>query len=109
YSLADDQLWGVVRERKGADHTLAAYKTIRKARPDGAPIYLPGSPGEFHPRAPTDPDVRSGRPPARSLPGQGLFPSAPRRTGRTREVDRWRGFCYQDLFHRPLPEPSVQC
>ena len=40
YSLGDDQLWGVVRERKGADHTLAAYKSIRAARPDGAPIYL---------------------------------------------------------------------
>src|SRR6266511_25741 len=40
YSLGDDQLWGVVRQRKGADHTLAAYKTIRAARPDGAPIYL---------------------------------------------------------------------
>jgi hypothetical protein len=30
----------VVRERKGADHTLAALKTIRAARPDGAPIYV---------------------------------------------------------------------
>ncbi len=40
YSLGDDQLWGVVREHKGADHTLAAFKTIPKARPDGAPIYL---------------------------------------------------------------------
>jgi transposase len=40
YSLADDQLWGVVRERKGADHTLAALKSVRAARPDGAPIYV---------------------------------------------------------------------
>jgi hypothetical protein len=33
-------LWGVVRTRKGADHTLAALKSIRAARPDGAPIYV---------------------------------------------------------------------
>jgi transposase len=40
YSLADDQLWGVVRARKGGDHTLAALKSIRAARPDSAPIYV---------------------------------------------------------------------
>ncbi len=40
YSLGDDHLWGVVRRRKGGDHTLAALKTIRAARPDGAPIYV---------------------------------------------------------------------
>jgi transposase len=40
YSLGDDQLWGVVRCRKGGDHTLAALKSIRAARPDGAPIYV---------------------------------------------------------------------
>ncbi|MGH3376180.1 MAG: IS630 family transposase [Actinoallomurus sp.] len=40
YSLADDQLWGVVRRRKGADHSLAALKSIRAARPDGAKIYV---------------------------------------------------------------------
>ena len=40
YSLADDQLWGVPRLRKGADHTLAALKSIRAARADGAPIYV---------------------------------------------------------------------
>ncbi|WP_229813492.1 transposase [Lentzea flava] len=40
YSLGDDQLWGVNRRRKGADHTLSALKSIRKARPDGAPIYV---------------------------------------------------------------------
>ena len=40
YSLADDQLWGVVRARKGGDHTLAALKSIRAARPDDAPIYV---------------------------------------------------------------------
>jgi hypothetical protein len=32
YSLGDDQLWGVVRRRKGGDHTLAALKSIRAAR-----------------------------------------------------------------------------
>jgi len=40
YSLGDDQLWGVVRRRKGGDHTLAALRSIRAARPDGAPIYV---------------------------------------------------------------------
>jgi transposase len=30
----------VVRRRKGGDHTLAALKSIRRARPDGAPIYV---------------------------------------------------------------------
>jgi transposase len=39
-SLADDQLWGVTRLHKGGDHTLAALKSIRAARPDGAPIYV---------------------------------------------------------------------
>ena len=40
YSLGEDQLWGVLRRRKGGDHTLAALKSIRQARPDGAPIYV---------------------------------------------------------------------
>jgi DDE superfamily endonuclease len=40
YSLGDDKLWGVTRRRKGGDHTLAALKSIRAARPDGAPIYV---------------------------------------------------------------------
>ncbi|MBB4738805.1 transposase [Actinoplanes octamycinicus] len=40
YSVGDDQLWGVVRRRKGAAQTLAALKSIRRARPDGAPIYI---------------------------------------------------------------------
>jgi hypothetical protein len=30
----------VTRLRKGGDHTLAALKSIRAARPDGAPIYV---------------------------------------------------------------------
>ena len=38
--MGDDQLWGVTRRRKGGDHTLAALKSIRAARPDGAPIYV---------------------------------------------------------------------
>ena len=29
-----------IRRRKGGDHTLAALKSIRAARPDGAPIYV---------------------------------------------------------------------
>ncbi|WP_308378109.1 IS630 family transposase [Streptomyces sp. ISL-98] len=40
YSVGDDTLWGTNRRRKGSDHTLAALKTIRAARPDGAPIYI---------------------------------------------------------------------
>lgn len=40
YSLGDDQLWGINRRRKGGDHTLSAIKSIRAARPDGAPIYV---------------------------------------------------------------------
>ena len=39
-SLGDDQLWGITRRRKGGDHTLAALKFIRAARPDGAPVYV---------------------------------------------------------------------
>lgn len=40
YCLGEDRLWGVTRQRKGGDHTLAALKSIRAARPDGAPIYV---------------------------------------------------------------------
>ena len=40
YSIGDDQLWGVVRQRKSAANTLAALKSIRQARPDGAPVYV---------------------------------------------------------------------
>lgn len=40
HSVGDDRLWGVNRPSKGADNTLAALKSIRAARPDGAPIYV---------------------------------------------------------------------
>ncbi len=40
YSVGDDQLWGVMRRRKGGDHTLTALKSIRATRPDDAPIYV---------------------------------------------------------------------
>jgi transposase len=40
YDLARDKLWGMLHEHKGGKHTLAALKTIRAARPDGAPIYV---------------------------------------------------------------------
>jgi transposase len=40
YSLGDDQLWGVTRRRKGGDHTLAALKSVRAARPDRYRIYV---------------------------------------------------------------------
>jgi len=39
-SLADDQLWGVTRERKGGDHTLAALQSIRAARPGGYRLFV---------------------------------------------------------------------
>lgn len=40
YSLSEDRLWGVLHKHKGGTYTLAALKSIRKARPDGAPIYI---------------------------------------------------------------------
>ncbi|GAA3210579.1 hypothetical protein GCM10020216_014570 [Nonomuraea helvata] len=40
YSVGDDLLWGVNHRRKGIDHTWAALRSIRAARPDGAPIYV---------------------------------------------------------------------
>ena len=40
YSVGDDTLWGVVRRRKSAANTLTALKSIRAARPDGAPIHV---------------------------------------------------------------------
>jgi transposase len=40
YSLGDDQLWGVTRERKGADHTLTALKSIRAAEPQRYRLFV---------------------------------------------------------------------
>ncbi|KPI19846.1 hypothetical protein OK006_9592 [Actinobacteria bacterium OK006] len=40
YSIGDDTLWGINRRKKGAMNTLAALRSIRAARPDGAPIYV---------------------------------------------------------------------
>jgi transposase len=40
YCLGDDQLWGVMRALKGADHTLAALKSIRAARPGGYRLFV---------------------------------------------------------------------
>ena len=40
YSLADDQLWGVTRERKGGGHTLAALKSIRARQPGGYRLFV---------------------------------------------------------------------
>jgi len=39
-SLGDDQLWGVTRRSKGADHTLSALRSIRAARHDGQQLYV---------------------------------------------------------------------
>src|SRR6266581_6022034 len=38
--VGDDQLRGITREHKGADHTLAALKSIRAARPDGYRLFV---------------------------------------------------------------------
>lgn len=40
YSIGDDTMWGVVRNRKGIDNSLAAIKSCRAARPDGETIYV---------------------------------------------------------------------
>jgi transposase len=40
YGIGDDQLWGAVREHKGAVHTLAALKSIRAARPGGYRLFV---------------------------------------------------------------------
>jgi transposase len=40
YSPADDQLWGVTRERKGGGHTLAALRSIRAARPGAYRLFV---------------------------------------------------------------------
>ncbi|MFI5825009.1 IS630 family transposase [Streptomyces rishiriensis] len=40
YSVGDDRLWGVNRRRKDTIKHLAALKSIRAARPDGAPICI---------------------------------------------------------------------
>jgi hypothetical protein len=40
YSVGGDRLWGVNRRRKGTANTLAALKSIRAARPDGAPVCI---------------------------------------------------------------------
>jgi transposase len=40
YSIGDDQLWGVTREHKGGDHTLAALKSVRAARPGGYRLFV---------------------------------------------------------------------
>ncbi|MEV6537258.1 IS630 family transposase [Streptomyces sp. NPDC051639] len=40
YSIGDDTLRGINRRKKGAANTLAALRSIRAARPDGAPNYV---------------------------------------------------------------------
>lgn len=40
YSVGDDTLWGVNRRHRGTVSSLAALRSIRAARPDGAPIYV---------------------------------------------------------------------
>ena len=40
YSVGADRLWGINRRRKGWGNTLLALKSIRRARPDGRPIWV---------------------------------------------------------------------
>ncbi|MHA6758245.1 IS630 family transposase [Streptacidiphilus sp. PAMC 29251] len=40
YSVGTDTLWGVNRRHKSGVNSLAALKSIRAARPDGAPIHV---------------------------------------------------------------------
>ncbi len=40
YSIGDDELFGVVRHRKGATNTLKALRSIPARRPDGEQIYV---------------------------------------------------------------------
>lgn len=40
YSVGDDRLWGVNHRNKGSANTLATLKSIRAARPDGAPVHV---------------------------------------------------------------------
>jgi hypothetical protein len=38
--VGNDTLWGINHQRKGGANTLTALRSIRAARPDGAPIYV---------------------------------------------------------------------
>jgi hypothetical protein len=40
YSMGGDQLWGVTRRHKGADHTLAGLRSIRAAQPGGCRLFV---------------------------------------------------------------------
>lgn len=40
YSVGEDMLWGTVRKQKSAANTLAALRSIRARRPDGARIHV---------------------------------------------------------------------
>ncbi len=40
YSVGDDTMWGVVRQKKGTNNSLKAIKSCRAARPDGERIYV---------------------------------------------------------------------
>src|SRR2546421_4638999 len=61
YGVGDEQLWGVVREHEGADHTLAALKSIRAARPGGDRLSVDhGQP--VREQDPGDPGLGTARP-----------------------------------------------
>ena len=79
YSVGDDTLWGVNRHRKGAANTLAALKSIRAARPDGAPHHR-----QLPPPQPPGAEPGPARLPA---PAQGQRPP-PRRPGRRTQRTR---------------------
>nr|WP_249352347.1 hypothetical protein [Nocardiopsis akebiae] len=40
YCVGTETLWGTNQRRNGANSTITALKSIRAARPDGAPVYV---------------------------------------------------------------------
>ncbi|MQY38828.1 hypothetical protein SRB17_68420 [Streptomyces sp. RB17] len=103
YSAGDDRLWGVNRRRKGTANTLAALKSIRAARPDGAPIYISlrflgqSDRGPLRPAAAVHPGRLPPPQPPRAKPGTAPLPAPaqyqrppPRRTHRPTQGTRPR-------------------
>ncbi len=118
YSFGDDQLWGVNRLHKGADHTLSALKTIRRARPDGAPIYVimdnlsanktpairPGPPATRSSCASRRP-ARPGR--TRSRPSSGRYACSRWPTPTTRTTPSWPAKC-RNIYAGATPTPATR-
>ncbi|AEF39238.1 IS630 family transposase [Hoyosella subflava] len=101
YSVGDDRLWGVNRRKKGAGNTLAALKSIRAARPDGAPIYviLDNLSAHKHKGA----DIRRW---AKKHKGRAVLHPDLRLLG---EPDRGALRTTAAVHHRQLPPPQPHC